>query len=127
VERIRATLPELPDAKRDRFMTQYGLSRYDANLLVADRDIADYFESCVSALQPPTQGLQPATSKSIANWTTGELFRLMNETGADMERSRSNQSSLVALVELVSRQGEPKQPSVFEDACEPVARGDYRA
>jgi aspartyl-tRNA(Asn)/glutamyl-tRNA(Gln) amidotransferase subunit B len=103
VERIQASLPELPDAKRDRFMTQYGLSRYDANLLVDDRTIAEYFESCVSALQSSTLGLQPAASKTIANWMTGELFRLMNETGADMEQVKIKPADLVALVELVSK------------------------
>jgi aspartyl-tRNA(Asn)/glutamyl-tRNA(Gln) amidotransferase subunit B len=103
VERIQARLPELPDAKRDRFMTQYGLSRYDAHLLVADRTIAEYFESCVSALQPLAPGLQTAASKTIANWMTGELFRLMNEAGDDMEQVKIKPPDLVALVELVGK------------------------
>ncbi len=96
VERIRATLPELPDAKRDRFLAQYGLSRYDANLLTIERSIADYYEACVnqqSAIRNP---------KSIANWMTGELFRLMNESGVSIERVKVKPSDLVALIELVS-------------------------
>ena len=117
VERIQASLPELPDAKRDRFMAQYDLSRYDANLLVANRAIAEYFESCVSALQPPTSDLQPAVSKSIANWMTGELFRLMNETGADMEQVKIKPADLVALVELVSagKVNQNTAKAVFEE------------
>jgi aspartyl-tRNA(Asn)/glutamyl-tRNA(Gln) amidotransferase subunit B len=70
---------------------------------VDDRTIAEYFESCVSALQSSTLGLQPAASKTIANWMTGELFRLMNETGADMEQVKIKPADLVALVELVSK------------------------
>jgi len=95
VERIRATLPELPDAKRDRFMADYGLSRYDANLLVADRGVADYFEACTANFRPQ------ASFKAVANWMTGELFRLMNETGADIERVKVKPGDLAALVELV--------------------------
>jgi len=96
VERIRATLSELPDAKRDRFLAQYGLSRYDANLLTIERSIADYYEACVnqqSAIRNP---------KSIANWMTGELFRLMNETGVSIEQVKVKPTDLVALIELVN-------------------------
>jgi len=50
VEGVRARLPELPDAKRARFMEQYGLSRYDASVLTVERPVADYFEACVSAM-----------------------------------------------------------------------------
>jgi len=96
VERIRATLPELPDAKRDRFLAQYGLSRYDANLLTAERLIADYYEACVNQ---PSATRNP---KSIANWMTGELFRLMNETGVSIEQVKIEPRDLVALIELVS-------------------------
>jgi aspartyl-tRNA(Asn)/glutamyl-tRNA(Gln) amidotransferase subunit B len=70
---------------------------------VADRTIAEYFESCVAALQPSTLGSQPAASKTIANWMTGELFRLMNETGADMEQVKIKPADLVELVELVGK------------------------
>ncbi len=105
VERIRATLPELPDAKRDRFMAHYGLSRYDANLLVADRAVADYFEACAADVNPPTEqgaGRRTSDYKVVANWMTGELFRLMNETGVDVEQVKVKPGDLVALVELVS-------------------------
>jgi aspartyl-tRNA(Asn)/glutamyl-tRNA(Gln) amidotransferase subunit B len=99
VERIRATLPELPDAKRDRFLAQYGLSRYDATLLTAERAVADYYEDCVKS---PTSDLQLPISKLIANWTTGELFRLMNETSVSIEQVKVKPSDLVALIELIS-------------------------
>jgi len=94
VERIRATLPELPDAKRNRFVAEYGLSRNDANLLSSDRAIADYFEACVKSPQ--------ANPKSVANWITGELFRLMNQTGAETEQIQVKPEDLVALIALVA-------------------------
>jgi len=94
VERIRAMLPELPDAKRDRFMAEYGLSRYDATLLTAERPVADYFEACVKFM--------PLNSaKTVANWITGELFRLMNETGTDIEQVKVKPDDLAALIGLV--------------------------
>jgi aspartyl-tRNA(Asn)/glutamyl-tRNA(Gln) amidotransferase subunit B len=96
VERIRATLPELPDAKRDRFMADYGLSRYDANLLTAERAVADYFEACAASFKS-----QFSNFKTVANWITGELFRLMNETGTDIEQVKIKPGDLVALVGLV--------------------------
>ena len=97
VETLRATLPELPHAKRDRFMAQYGLSQYDANLLVADRAVADYFEACASYEKRET-----SNAKVMANWMTGELFRLMNETGTAIERVQVKPGDLVALIEMVS-------------------------
>jgi aspartyl-tRNA(Asn)/glutamyl-tRNA(Gln) amidotransferase subunit B len=98
VERIRATLPELPDAKRDRFMAQYGLSRYDATLLITERAVADYFEACTGSL---SSDLRLSTSKAIVNWMTGELFRLMNESGVDIEQVKIKPGDLVALIEMV--------------------------
>ena len=50
IEEIRARLPELPEARRDRFMTQYGLSLYDTNILTSSRAMADYFENCVKLM-----------------------------------------------------------------------------
>ncbi len=74
VRAIRAQLPELPDAKRDRFMREYGLSHYQAMLLTEERAIADYFEACASKWKTSSE-----KCKAVANWITGELFRLMKE------------------------------------------------
>ncbi len=76
VERERAALPELPDAKRERFMRDLGLSRYDAALLVADRAVADYYEAALSAGGDP---------KQVANYLTGDVFRQMNLEGRERE------------------------------------------
>ncbi len=96
-ERLRAELPELPAARRARFVADYGLSPYDAGLLVQERAVADYFEQAVQA--------QPAAArhpKAVANWMTGELFRLMNETGEDIAAARLPPAQLAAVVGLVS-------------------------
>ena len=75
-EELRARLPELPDARRTRFMAEYELSAYDAETLTAERAVADYFERAVGAGRAVG-----ATSKEIANWCSGELFRLLNDGG----------------------------------------------
>jgi aspartyl-tRNA(Asn)/glutamyl-tRNA(Gln) amidotransferase subunit B len=78
LEQVRAGLPELPAARRARLAAAYGLSRYDAGLLAEERAVADYFEQAVAA--QPSGARSP---KSIANWLTGELFRLLKENGAE--------------------------------------------
>ena len=97
LERIRAELPELPAAKRARFESEYGLSVYDANLLAEDRAIADYFERAIS-----NQKSDIRNSKPIANWITGELFRLMNEAGQGIAEVRLTPGDLAALAGQVA-------------------------
>jgi aspartyl-tRNA(Asn)/glutamyl-tRNA(Gln) amidotransferase subunit B len=97
VERMRAALPELPAARRARFQSQYGLSAYDAAVLTEDKAVADYFEAAVSG-----QRSAISNRKSVANWITGELFRLMNASGQTIEQVKVTPGDLAALVELVS-------------------------
>lgn len=95
VEAIKATMPELPDAKRARLMEQFGISRYNAAILVADRPVADYFEAVVAAGGDP---------KTTANWIIGEVFRLMNQDSLDRERIdeiKIKPPQLAALIGLV--------------------------
>ena len=73
-----AALPELPDARRERFAQDFRLSPQDAELLTAERATADYFETAAAA----AGGQSP---KAVANWLTGELFRLLNDTGETLE------------------------------------------
>jgi aspartyl-tRNA(Asn)/glutamyl-tRNA(Gln) amidotransferase subunit B len=96
VERVRAELPELPDAKRARFESQYGLSRYDADLLIEEVAVADYFEKAVAS-----QKSEVRSPKSIANWITGELFRLMKESGQGIAEVAITPKDLAALTGLV--------------------------
>ncbi len=79
IEKIRLTLPELPQQKHARFMQDYGLSNYDATILVSNAALADYFEVVVK-----TSGNQP---KLAANWVTGELLAAMNKSDMDVIES----------------------------------------
>jgi aspartyl-tRNA(Asn)/glutamyl-tRNA(Gln) amidotransferase subunit B len=76
IEEIRAEMAELPDAKRDRFLREYGITPYDAGVLTATRALADYFEAAVKAGAP---------GKSAANWISTELLRRLNEAGKEIE------------------------------------------
>lgn len=95
VEELRAQLPELPDARRARFIADYGLSDYDAGVLVADKGIADYYEAAVAA------AAHTAAPKTVANWVTGELFRLMKETGKEVKAVAVSPQALAELIGLV--------------------------
>jgi aspartyl-tRNA(Asn)/glutamyl-tRNA(Gln) amidotransferase subunit B len=90
IARLRRELPELPDARRERFVREYHLPAYDAALLTASRASADYFEALVSA-----SGVEP---KLCANWQTGELAAALNRDGTAIERARIDASALAALL-----------------------------
>jgi aspartyl-tRNA(Asn)/glutamyl-tRNA(Gln) amidotransferase subunit B len=77
VEAVRAKLPELPEARRHRFMVAYGLSLYDADQLIKEKAMADYFEECVRAI-----GEVPA--KEVANWLLGEVTGILNASNIDV-------------------------------------------
>jgi len=79
VDAIRVKLPELPEDRRDRFITEYGLPLYDANLLTSSRAMADYFEESVS---------QDVTPKGISNWLLGEASHIINTNNIDFEEFR---------------------------------------
>ncbi|MEE8471250.1 MAG: Asp-tRNA(Asn)/Glu-tRNA(Gln) amidotransferase subunit GatB, partial [Dehalococcoidia bacterium] len=99
VEEIRARLPELPVARHDRFMSQYGLSRYDVDLLTASRAQADYFESCVRLY--PGDAEVGKKAKTIANWILGEFARLLNATDTEIGDSRVEPQHLVEMLNLI--------------------------
>ncbi len=107
IEEVKASLPELPDARRERLVADYDLSRYDASVLVEDRAVADYFER---AVQVASDTISP---KSVANWMTGELFRLMNQTGTDITDVKVKPEDLVALIVMV-KVGTINQPAAKE-------------
>ena len=76
IEKVRASLPELPSERKARFMKDYGLPAYEAELLTARKDVAEYFETAAKA---------NANSKAIANWIVGDLFRVLKERELDEE------------------------------------------
>jgi aspartyl-tRNA(Asn)/glutamyl-tRNA(Gln) amidotransferase subunit B len=96
VEQVRLSLPELPIARLHRFQEQYGLSAYDAEVLVAERAAADYYEQAIAA----SADISP---KVVANWITGELFALLNQSGASIESCPITPPALVALLQMVAR------------------------
>jgi len=104
VDAIRSRLVALPDARIARYVGEFGLDLRDARLLVADRGVADYFEAVVAAatVQPRTTQVVPAEPKTIANWITGELFRLMNAAGVGIETIKVTPDALAALLGLLA-------------------------
>jgi aspartyl-tRNA(Asn)/glutamyl-tRNA(Gln) amidotransferase subunit B len=92
IERVRAGLPELPEAMRARFANQYGLGGYDAALLTSSRALAQYFEEAARAAPDP---------KAIANWITGEVSAALNAAGLPVEQCPVAPLQLAALVSRV--------------------------
>ncbi len=92
VEQIHNQLPELPDAKKQRFMESFGLSTYDAEVLVADKQVAEYFEEVVAAKADP---------KLVCNWISGELMRLTNENKVDIRNVGIPAKSLASLIQFL--------------------------
>ncbi len=95
VEALKAELPELPDAKRDRLTADYGLTPYDADVIVADRETADFYEATVAKA-----GSENA--KLAANWLTGDLFGALNKAGLDIGESPVSPDQLGGLLRLIS-------------------------
>ena len=91
VSRVRSALPELPDAKEKRFVSQYKLPAYDAALLTGSRDVAQYYEDVVSA---------GADSKAASNWVMGEVMREMNETAMTIAEFKIKATQLAELAGL---------------------------
>ena len=98
---VREILPELPAARRQRFMTQFGLSEYDANLLTVGKPTADYFESVVCLKSKSGEELEQF-AKQVSNWILVELGRLLNESGTDIERVQIAPESFAELLQMVS-------------------------
>jgi len=92
VEDQKAHLPELPDEKQARFMRDYGLSGYDAGVLVAERETADFFEGVA----------KDRDAKAAANWVINELAGRLNEEGKDIAASPVSASQLGAILDLIS-------------------------
>ena len=91
VDKIKKSLPELPDDKKIRFQNEYSLSYYDANLLTSEIDIADFFEDIAKEHDP----------KIVANWVTGEFFAAMNKEGFSISNSPINKDNFSRLIGLI--------------------------
>lgn len=92
IEAIRATLPELPDTRGARFVSEYGLSEYDAGVLVATREMADYFE---------TTAKLSGAAKLAANWVSQDLQALLNKHGWELDESPIQAERLAMLIQRI--------------------------
>jgi aspartyl-tRNA(Asn)/glutamyl-tRNA(Gln) amidotransferase subunit B len=96
VEDLRKNLPELPDAKKSRFMRDYALSAYDADVLVAERDIAEYFETVVKGDDCGRD------AKLAANWVSNELTGRLNREGRDITAAPVSAARLGSILDLIA-------------------------
>ncbi len=92
VAALKAHLPELPDEKKARFIRDYGLSAYDADVLVAEKETADYYEACASGRD----------AKAAANFVINELFGRLNKEGKDIGSSPVSAAQIGAIVDLIA-------------------------
>lgn len=94
IEQVRRELPELPQQKRERFMSQYGLSAYDASILVSSKDMATFYENVVKE-----SGDQP---KLAANWIISELLGALNKAGLELTESPISSAQLGKLISRIA-------------------------
>ena len=117
IEEIRASLPELPEAKEGRYREAFGLTPYEASVMADDRVVAEWFDAAVAAGGPP---------KILANWILNDLFRLLNESGQSIDKIPVSPEGLVELLALVDR-GTINLTSAREVLAEMVASGQSAA
>lgn len=94
IDRLKARLPELPVAKTMRYMSEYGLSKADSELLALDKNVAEFFEKCV--------GSGKCSAKSVSNWILGDVFKILNERRCsinDLALTAENLSEMISLIE----------------------------
>lgn len=92
IKEIKASLPELPDLKRERFVSEYGLTEYDADLLTAEKATADWFEKSVKS---------GGSAKAVANWMMGDLVRFLNEDNSSIEECPLSPVQLADMIKLI--------------------------
>jgi aspartyl-tRNA(Asn)/glutamyl-tRNA(Gln) amidotransferase subunit B len=92
VEKVRTEMPELPDARRARYIGEYGLTPYEAGVIIDEREVADYFEAMLPSLK---------NRKAAANWVMTEVLRVVHESGKSIGEAVSSASEVGALVKMV--------------------------
>jgi aspartyl-tRNA(Asn)/glutamyl-tRNA(Gln) amidotransferase subunit B len=93
IKKLRTALPELPDQKKKRFMSDFGLSAYDAGVLISEKPLADYYEAVLNG--------KKRDAKRAANWVMGELLGLLNKQGKEIEDSPVTADALGQLLDLM--------------------------
>ncbi len=94
IEDIKAEMPELPEERAKRFMSMYGLPRYDAEVLVSSKQLADFFEECVKLYNKP---------KEISNWMMSDLLRYLYENNLELHESKITPRMLVDMIRLIDK------------------------
>jgi aspartyl-tRNA(Asn)/glutamyl-tRNA(Gln) amidotransferase subunit B len=119
VAKLKASIPEMPSQRRARFVSAYGLSDYDARVLVSDKALADFFEEAVKAAG--------GDAKAVANWVTGEVLRYVKNDGGSIARTKLRPQHIGSLVKLV-KSGELSSTAakdvfaeVWQSGAEPAA------
>lgn len=101
---IAESLPELPDAKTERFEKEYKLSSYEAKLLVEDKDVADWFEEALRVyLKVEESKDETNKARKVANWVQGEVLRTINDTGMSIKELKAEPASLAELLIMVDK------------------------
>lgn len=95
-EKVKNALPELPMERKRRFMNEYGLPRYDAGIFVEDKQLANYFERCIDALETK----DAERYKAVSNWLMTEVMRILSERKLSVEELELNPAHIAELVEL---------------------------
>ncbi|HEY7801326.1 MAG TPA: Asp-tRNA(Asn)/Glu-tRNA(Gln) amidotransferase subunit GatB [Dehalococcoidia bacterium] len=101
VEAIRARLPELPDARRQRFEQEYGVSAYEANLLTESRARADYYERAVAQVPADDADRRRTVAREVANWMIGDFARLLHAAGLEIDDAQVSPSDLYDMIALI--------------------------
>ena len=94
IDKIRKNLPELPEVRRERFIKNYQIPRYDAEILTSSKAVGDYYESATSIYK---------NSKTLSNWIMGELMRFLNEEKIEIEKSPISPENLVKMLKLIDK------------------------
>jgi len=94
VDEIKRSLPELPDDRKERYVGEFGLPAYDAMVLTNTKELADYFEACVSTYSNP---------KTVSNWVMGDLSRLLNANNTDITDCPIKPEQLAAMLQLLEK------------------------
>jgi len=92
IREVKARMPELPEARMQRFTATYGLPRYDSGVLVGDKALADFFERCVKLYNKP---------KEISNWMMSDLLRYLHENDLELSESKITPEHLVEMIKLI--------------------------
>jgi aspartyl-tRNA(Asn)/glutamyl-tRNA(Gln) amidotransferase subunit B len=92
VEEIRATIPALPDERKERYVRDYGIPAYDANVITLSKKLADFFEEAV------TTGVNP---KSVSNWLMGEVLGYLNKNGLEIDQTPLSPQGLAKMIQLI--------------------------